>query len=239
MATYAIGDLAKMFNISTRTLQYYDEKGVLPPAYVNDNNYRVYTDQEVEKLKLILLMKTLGMQLKEIQALIQAEGTLDTVRLILDQKHQALEQAIQKQQAQQKQIRAMQQMMNETSQSSITKLQDMDRMIMKNENLKPLRVKTIGFASIGTLSLWSGVWLGAKTSSLTYPLLGVGVSVGLAYYLTKDYYHQVQYMCPNCQHVFIPSMRTFIFASHTPSTRKLTCPSCQFTGQCVEVYQPH
>ncbi|MCS4487122.1 MerR family transcriptional regulator [Staphylococcus americanisciuri] len=239
MTTYTIGDLAKQFSISTRTLQYYDEKGVLPPAYIENNNYRVYTEQEAEKLKLILLMKALGMQLKEIRMLLTAEGTLDTVRLILDQKQCAIEQAIQKQQAQQKQIQAMQQMINETSQSSITKLQDMDRMLMKNEYLKPLRVKMLGIASVGTISLWSSIWLGFKADNVVYPLLGVGASMGIAYYLTKDYYHQVQYMCPNCQHVFMPTMHEFIFARHTLSTRDLTCPSCQFTGHCVEVYEPH
>lgn len=239
MTTYTIGDIAKMFDISTRTLQYYDEKGVLPPAYVDGNNYRVYTEQEVEKLQLIVLMKTLGMQLKEIQALLTAEGTLDTVRLLLDQKSKALEQTIQKQQAQYQQIQAMQRMINETSQSSITKLQEMDRMLMKNEHLKPLRVKSLGVASIGTLSLWSGIWLGTKLGTPTYPLLGLGTSVGIAYYLTHDYYHQVKYMCPNCQHVFVPTMRQFILARHTPSTRHLTCPSCEFTGYCVEVFEPH
>ncbi|UXR71535.1 MerR family transcriptional regulator [Staphylococcus sp. IVB6238] len=86
MTTYSIGDLARMFDVSTRTLQYYDEKGVLSPAYVNENHYRVYTEIEVEKLKLIQIMKALGMQLKEIKTLFATEGTLDTVRLILDQK---------------------------------------------------------------------------------------------------------------------------------------------------------
>ncbi|UXR76131.1 MerR family transcriptional regulator [Staphylococcus sp. IVB6233] len=58
----------------------------MSPAYVNENHYRVYTEIEVEKLKLIQIMKALGMQLKEIKTLFATEGTLDTVRLILDQK---------------------------------------------------------------------------------------------------------------------------------------------------------
>ncbi|UXR78214.1 MULTISPECIES: MerR family transcriptional regulator [unclassified Staphylococcus] len=239
MANYSIGELARMFDISTRTLHYYDEKGVLSPASVNKNDYRVYTDTEVEKLKLIQIMKALGMQLKEIKTLFASEGTLDTVRLILDQKNKMLEENIQKQKMQQKQIRAMQNMIHETSQSPVNHLQEMDQMLMKNKNLKPLRMKMIAFGSVGTLCLWSGIWTGIKTNHLLYPALGIGVSIGIAGYLTHTYYHQVQYMCPTCQHVFSPSMKNFIFASHTPSTRYLTCPSCQSKGYCVEVYQPH
>ncbi|UXR69478.1 MerR family transcriptional regulator [Staphylococcus sp. IVB6246] len=239
MTTYSIGDLARMFDVSTRTLQYYDEKGVLSPAYVNENHYRVYTEIEVEKLKLIQIMKALGMQLKEIKTLFATEGTLDTVRLILDQKNKTLEESIQKQQAQQKQIRAMQRMIHETSQSPVTKLQVMDRMLMKHENLKPLRMKMMVLGSVGTLSLWSGIGMGIKTNQWLYPALGVSASIGVASYLTHTYYHQVQYMCPTCQHVFIPSMKEMIFASHTPSTRYLTCPACRSTGHCVEVYAPH
>ncbi|AVQ33866.1 MerR family transcriptional regulator [Staphylococcus muscae] len=239
MTTYSIGELAHEFDISTRTLQYYDETGILSPASVNENRYRIYTDAEVEKLKLIQIMKALGMQLKEIKILFETEGTLDTVRLMLDQKNKQLQENIEKQQAQQKQIRAMQNMIHETSQSSVTQLKKMDRMLMKNEKLKPLRMKMIALGSVGTLSLWSGIGMGIKTHHLLYPALGVSASIGIASYLTHTYYHQVQYMCPTCQHVFIPSMKEMIFAPHTPSTRYLACPSCQTKGHCVEVYQPH
>ncbi|MDT3895033.1 MerR family transcriptional regulator, partial [Staphylococcus arlettae] len=57
MTQYLTGELAKLCSISTRTLQYYDKKDLLKPAYIKDNNYRIYTDNEVERLKTILTLK--------------------------------------------------------------------------------------------------------------------------------------------------------------------------------------
>lgn len=56
MTQYLTGELAKLCSISTRTLQYYDKKDLLKPAYIQDNNYRIYTDNEVERLKMILTL---------------------------------------------------------------------------------------------------------------------------------------------------------------------------------------
>ncbi|RIN26874.1 MerR family transcriptional regulator, partial [Staphylococcus succinus] len=70
MSIYLTGELAKIFSITTRTLQYYDKKGVLKPAYVNDNNYRIYTEKEVKKLKLIIVLRNMKFNLKDIDKLI-------------------------------------------------------------------------------------------------------------------------------------------------------------------------
>ncbi len=40
---FLIGELAKLFNISTDTLRYYDKIGLLKPKYDKDNGYRYYT----------------------------------------------------------------------------------------------------------------------------------------------------------------------------------------------------
>ena len=45
----------------------------------------------------------------------------------------------------------------------------------------------------------------------------------------------VVYVCPNCHHVFNPSVIQFVTASHTPKTRKLQCPDCHEMHYCVEI----
>ena len=51
---YTIKELADLAGVSTRTLRWYDQKGLLKPYRVNEANYRFYGDDEVKKLQQIL-----------------------------------------------------------------------------------------------------------------------------------------------------------------------------------------
>lgn len=69
-----------------------------------------------------------------------------------------------------------------------------------------------------------------------WPLPGaVLLAIALAVAATKYYRSRVQYLCPACHETFQPGMREFVFAAHTPKTRKLTCPHCGHRGHCMEL----
>ena len=63
----------------------------------------------------------------------------------------------------------------------------------------------------------------------------IGVTVVGAIALSKYYYDNVEYVCPNCGDVFIPSFLKFNLAPHTPKFRKLTCPKCGKKSYCLEI----
>lgn len=63
---FLIGELAKIFNISTDTLRHYDKRGLLKPEQDAKNNYRYYDINSMFKLSRILFLKNLGISLKEI-----------------------------------------------------------------------------------------------------------------------------------------------------------------------------
>ncbi|PJJ27243.1 MerR family transcriptional regulator [Lacrimispora celerecrescens] len=64
---YTINKLAKLAGVSTRTLRYYDELGLLSPARVSSNGYRVYGQKEIDRLQQILFYRELGVSLEEIR----------------------------------------------------------------------------------------------------------------------------------------------------------------------------
>jgi DNA-binding transcriptional MerR regulator len=64
--------LTKMSGISTRTLRYYDEIGLLKPARVASSGYRIYGQEQVDILQQILFYKELGFSLEEIKKLLSA-----------------------------------------------------------------------------------------------------------------------------------------------------------------------
>lgn len=91
---YTIQRLAGMAGISTRTLRFYDEKGLLRPARINDSGYRIYGAAEVDRLQQILFFRELGMELDNIKEIIDAsdfDGTraLEThLTKLLDKRQQ-------------------------------------------------------------------------------------------------------------------------------------------------------
>src|ERR1700756_4713871 len=70
---YTVKKLAKISGISIRTLRFYDELGLLKPAYYGDNNYRYYEEEQILMLQQILFYRELGFPLDEIQRIISSD----------------------------------------------------------------------------------------------------------------------------------------------------------------------
>lgn len=70
--SYSIGELAKLAGISTRTLRHYDAIDLLKPAYVEENGYRVYSEDEVKMLQQIMFYREFGITLEEIHAIVNS-----------------------------------------------------------------------------------------------------------------------------------------------------------------------
>ena len=68
MSTYSISDLARELNITTRTIRFYEEQGLLTPA--RKGQERIYGSRERGTLKLILRGKRIGFSLAECKELI-------------------------------------------------------------------------------------------------------------------------------------------------------------------------
>lgn len=67
---YSISELAAEFSISTRTIRYYEEVGLLTPTRNGDMTQRLYTRKDRGRLKLILRGKRFGFSLQEIREMI-------------------------------------------------------------------------------------------------------------------------------------------------------------------------
>ncbi len=64
---YSIGEVANMFNIPTSTLRYYDREGLFPNVKRSNGGIRVFSDAEVDTLKVIECLKSTGMEIKDIR----------------------------------------------------------------------------------------------------------------------------------------------------------------------------
>ena len=69
---YTVSALARLAGVSTRTLRYYDEIGLLCPKELTDAGYRVYGTREVDTLQQILFYREMGVALEEIKRILTA-----------------------------------------------------------------------------------------------------------------------------------------------------------------------
>ncbi len=93
--TYRIGELAREFGITTRTIRFYEDEGLLAPIRIGSK--RLYRRRDRTRLKLILRGKRLGFTLGEIRETFdlydQAHGEAKQLRYylrVLEEKHEQL-----------------------------------------------------------------------------------------------------------------------------------------------------
>jgi DNA-binding transcriptional MerR regulator len=97
---YTVKQVAEMSGVSVRTLHFYDELGLLKPAYLGPNGYRFYEESQLLTLQQILFYRELEFELKQIKEILDRKdfervASLEAHREVLRQKlsrtHQLLE----------------------------------------------------------------------------------------------------------------------------------------------------
>ncbi|RBP92986.1 DNA-binding transcriptional MerR regulator [Cytobacillus firmus] len=87
---YTVQKLAQLAGVSSRTLRYYDEIGILKPARTNSSGYRIYGQQEVDSLQQILFYRELGICLDQIKEIITAPA-FDAADALKEHREKLLE----------------------------------------------------------------------------------------------------------------------------------------------------
>lgn len=235
MSEYSTGELGKLFNISNRSIQFYDKKDLLKPAYIKDNNYRVYTEKEVEKLKIILILKNMDISLKDITELLKNDKDMRSTNLIISEKINETEKIIQENKKKLDHMYNIKAMISEKSNSQIQKLIDIENAMTKNAARKKLYKKLFLIGGIGTFSQLLGISISFAIKSYLPFLISLIIAILCAILITNKYFQSVVYMCPNCHNQFKPKLLHIMFAARTSKTRKLTCPYCNEKNHCLEV----
>ena len=236
MSKYTTGELAKLCNTTVRTVQFYDTKGLLIPSELSEGGRRLYSEQDCEKLKLICVLKSLGISLTAVKDITDSSNKNVILNTLLKEQSKQIEHEIAEKQKQLKAIEIIGENINGKPIVPINKLVDIDKMIESKLRYK----KTIGIVLISgicleiieilTLVLWvvKGIWL---PFALTIPVIIISMD-----FLIKLYYKNVFYVCPHCGEVFKSDFWEFFFANHTIKTRKLTCTHCKTKDWCIETY---
>jgi MerR family transcriptional regulator, copper efflux regulator len=73
---HQIGEVAEAVGLSLRTIRHYEEVGLAPPSGRTSGGFRLYTDDDIERLRLVKHMKPLDFTLDEMRQLLETRDRL-------------------------------------------------------------------------------------------------------------------------------------------------------------------
>jgi DNA-binding transcriptional MerR regulator len=73
-----VGHVAKILGVKPSVLRYYDDKGIVEPSRISDAGYRLYTNEDIMRLELVLIMRSVGFSLSTIADVLSRPQVLDT-----------------------------------------------------------------------------------------------------------------------------------------------------------------
>ena len=90
MSQYTTGEIAKLCGVTVRTVQYYDSRDLLVPSELTEGGRRLYSEEDVKRLKVICILRELGLSINVIGQLLREEDPASVIDVLLSQQAQVL-----------------------------------------------------------------------------------------------------------------------------------------------------
>ena len=94
MSQYTTGEMAKLCGVSVRTVQYYDSRNILVPTALSEGGRRLYSEEDLRKLKIICFLRSMDLPINTIAELFSEKHPENVIGLILEQQEQTLSEEI-------------------------------------------------------------------------------------------------------------------------------------------------
>ncbi|MBR4983494.1 MAG: MerR family transcriptional regulator [Lachnospiraceae bacterium] len=237
MSLYTTGELAKKCNVSVRTIQYYDERGILVPTDLTEGGRRLFSEEDVATLETICFLRDLDISIKDIAEILKADESKKVIELLLDEQDKNLQEDIKRKTEQLGKIKSIRSSLASFKDGTKKTIHDISSIMEEKEKRKkmykkmaiisiPLETAEIITFMVGVLK---GIWL---PFFITF-----AVTIITTVFLLNYWYKRIEYICPECHTRFQPKKMEVLFANHNLKMRKLTCPKCKRKIWSLEVYR--
>lgn len=236
MSKYTTGEIAKLCGVTVRTVQYYDNRNILVPSELSEGGRRLYSEEDLKRLKVICFLRDLDLPINTIGQLLAEEHPERVIDLLLEQQESLLREDLEQRQAKLTRLEQLRREIKTVANFSVESIMDIAHVMENKKKLRKVRALMLGVGIPLEILEWVTFIYGIK-SGIWWPfLVGFAAVVAGSIWISRYYYRSVAYICPQCHTMFKPRFREMFWANHTPNTRKLTCPHCGHRGFCVETY---
>ena len=234
MSNYTTGEMAKRCNVSVRTVQFYDQKGVLHPSSESEGGRRLYNDDDLTKLSLICTLKSIGLSLDSIKSVMASELSEKILTLLLNEQEKKLTNEIDKRQKQLEMITVIKESITGKAGVSANTILDMEHIMEAKNKSRSMKKRNLVYVGVGiaaALGLAFMVWLAV---SRIWWGLGVYIAVAIISLAVSSFnLKDIDFICPKCDSIFSPSLMRAFFTTGGNKVRWTTCPDCGHTDWCV------
>ena len=234
MSKYTTGELAKLCGVSVRTVQYYDTRSILVPSELSEGGRRLYSEEDLERLKIICFLREMDLPINAIGELLAEEDPGSVIGLLLDEQEKTLRAEIGEREKKLDLVTGMKRQLSKIEHFSVESIGDIANLMDNRKKLKKIHGTLLAVGIPAEIVEWGTLIYAIVTGNWWVFVIGLIAVIAAAVWMTRYYFRNVAYICPRCHTVFVPTFRDAFFANHTPTTRKLTCTSCGHHGFCVE-----
>ena len=233
---YTTGEIAKLCGVSVRTVQYYDDRGILIPSELSEGGRRLYTEEDLGRMRIICFLRETGLPINSISALFAEEHPENIISILLEQQEQLLREELSERQTKLDLIGGIRRELKELETFSVESIGDIAQVMKQRSQLNKMRWSMILMGIPLSRLQWTSVVLWITHGLWWLFVIWVCAAIPWGIAVSLYYFNHVAYICPQCHTVFKPRFKEAFWAYHTPKMRRLTCPKCGHKGLCVEVY---
>ena len=236
MSKYTTGELAKLCGVTVRTVQYYDTREILIPGELTEGGRRLYSQDDVKRMKVICFLRELDLPIDAIAQILKEEHPEKVVSLLIEKQEAVLSEELNEKKEKLEKLRELKNGLKSKTEFSLESIGDIAAIMQGRKKLKKLRWTMVLTGIPVTALQWVSILIWITKGKWWLFAVWAIVAAVWGTIVSRYYFRNVKYICPECHEVFKPCMKEAFWANHTPTARRLTCLKCGHKGFCVEIW---
>ena len=234
MSKYTTGEVAKLCNVTVRTVQFYDTKGILHPSDLTEGGRRLYNDEDLRKFQLVCTLKAIGLSLNSIKSVLESELSGKILIMLLDEQAKLLADEIGERQKQLEMLNIIKESVRNKAIIPANTIIGIDHIMEKKKMSLGKKKLAMIYAVVGAASVLGLLFMAWLITSRIW--WGLAIYIALAVFGLVISAFQLKdsvLVCPKCDSDFKPPLRRVFFSTGSHKMRWMTCAECGHRGWCV------